>query len=501
MLRISLTFGFLVGIYLSVSLFLQDGAAQGLLVLAVLFGGYMAIATGANDTANSLGPVVGSKAITLPTAIIIAVVFELAGALIAGGDVMNTIKGEIIDPELINNQHDFVWLMLSALLAAAIWVHLATVIGVPVSTTHSIIGGIVGAGITAGGVGITNWSKLATIASSWIISPILGGLIAAALLYLIKRTLTHKLDMVRAAKRVVPILVAAMGWAFSTYLILKGLKQILHVDFQTAMLTSFIIAVGLYLIVQPAISQLADRLPQSKMGINTLFNLPLVFAAALLSFAHGANDVANSIGPVAAIHEVLLGFGINHLTRVPFWIILTGAIGLSIGVAFYGSKMIKVVGFGITELDQTRAYCIAMAVSLTIILASELSIPVSTTHTVVGAIFGVGFLREYLKNHYAETREKITHHLEGQKLSLINHFLDRFHQANFLQKRAMMKELEAHSNAADLTKNERKQLRKIYHNEIVKKSTFLKIIFMWLLTLPAAGGFASLIYLLSQTAR
>ncbi len=498
LLRISLTAGFLIGIYLSVNLYFNAVVMHGALLLAALFGGYMAMATGANDAANNLGPAVGSKAINISTAIIIAVIFESAGALIAGGDVMNTIKGEIIDPEMIRNQEDFVWLMLSALLAAAIWVHLATAMGVPVSTTHAIIGGIVGAGITVGGPGITNWPTMATITMSWFLSPIMGGVIAAAFLYFIKRTLTHKLDMIRAAKRVVPILMAVMAWAFSTYLILKGLKQIFQVDFLTAILSSVGIAAGLYLIVHPAISQAADRLPQSKMGINTLFNLPLVFAAALLSFAHGANDLANTIGPVAAIHEVLLGFGVSKLAAVPFWIVMIGVLGISIGIAFYGPKMIRVVGFGITELDQMRAYCIAMAVTLTIILASELSLPVSTTHTLIGAVFGVGFLREYLKSHYAETREQITRHLDGEKLSLINRFLDEFHQANLLQKRVMMRDLETHSKAAELTKSERKDLRKLYRKEFVKRSTFLKIITMWLITVPAAGCFASIIYLLIQ---
>ena len=227
----------------------------------------------------------------------------------------------------------------------------------------------------------------------------------------------------------------------------------------------------------------------------------MVFAAALLSFAHGANDVANAIGPVAAIHEVLLGFGISKIATVPFWIVLIGAVGLSIGIAFYGKKLIKVVGSGITELDQMRAYCIAMAVSLTIILASELSLPVSTTHTVIGAVFGVGFLREFLKSHYAETREKITRHLKDQKLSQINRFLDDFYQANILHKRKMMRELETHSHAADLTESEHKGLRKLYRKELVKRSTLLKIIAMWLITVPAAGVFASFIYLSIQAVR
>lgn len=499
LLRITLTAGFLLGIYLSVSLYLETGALHGSLVLAALFGGYMAMATGANDAANNLGPAVGSKAITLSAALAMAVVFESAGALIAGGEVMNTIKGEIIDPTLLRNPQDFVWLMLSALLASAVWVHLATLFGVPVSTTHAIIGGILGAGITVGDFAITNWSWMAAIASSWIVSPLLGGLIAALFLYLIKRTLTHKLDMIGAAKRVVPILLAAMGWAFSAYLLLKGFKQLIQVNFLTVTLSSFAIAVGIYLIVHPIIDQVADRLPQSKMGINTLFNLPLVFAAALLSFAHGANDLANTIGPVAAIHETLLGFPVRELAKVPFWIILLGAVGLSLGIALYGQKLIRVVGFGITELDQMRAYCVAMSVTLTIILATELSLPVSTTHTVVGAVLGVGFLREFLKSHYAETREKIIRHLEGQKLSLINRFLEEFHQASILQKRRMMHELETHSSSADLSSKERKELRKLYRKEFIKRTLVIKIVSFWLITLPATGGLASLIYLVIRS--
>ncbi|MEN8167982.1 MAG: inorganic phosphate transporter [Pseudomonadota bacterium] len=498
LLRFGLTLGFLLGVTTTIGLFFNHGTVPLALILAVLFGGYMAITIGANDAANNLGAPVGSKALTLTSALIIAIVFESAGALIAGGDVMNTIKGEIINPALIRNQEDFVWLMLSALLAAALWIHLATALGAPVSTTHSIIGGIVGAGITVGGLGIANWSKIAAIASSWIISPLLGGLIAAAFLYLIKNTLTYRENMSRAAIRVVPILVAAMAWAFSAYLILKGFKQIWQVDFMTAILASLVIAVGLYLIIQPAIAQAADRLPQSKIEINRLFNIPLFFAAALLSFAHGANDVANVVGPIAAIHEVMLGFGVSELASIPLWIMLIGVSGLALGLVLYGPKLIKVIGSEITELDQIRAYCIVMAVSITIILASEFSIPVSSTHITVGAVFGVGFLREYLKSHHAETREKITRHLEGKKLSLIHHFMDEFYQASLPEKRKMLKQLEIHSNAPELSKKERKELRKLYRQELVKRSTFLKIVIAWLITLPIAGIFASLLYLLIQ---
>jgi PiT family inorganic phosphate transporter len=498
LLRLFLVIAFLVGIALSVGLLFLGRPAPTTLILAALFGGYMAITIGANDAANNLGAAVGAKAISLIWALVVAVILEIAGAMIAGDNVMHTIKGGLIDPAMIGSQEDFVWLMLSALLAAAIWIHLATVMNAPISTTHAIIGGMVGAGVTAGGLEVTNWPALAAIASSWVISPLLGGLIAAAFLYLIKQTLTYQTNMTRAAKRVVPILVAVMGWAFSVYLMHKGLHQIWAIDLFTAVTSSLVIALGLYLITYPIIDQAADRLPQSKMAINTLFNIPLIFAAAILSFAHGTNDAANAIGPVAAIYEITQNLSASGSSNIPLWIILVGASGLGLGIVLYGPRLIKVVGYEITELDQIRAYSITMAIAITVILASELSLPVSTTHVTVGAVLGVGFLREYLKRLNAATREKITHHLSGKNLSLINRFLDEFYAASFLQKRVMLKQLETHSQMGELTKREHRELSKLYRKELVKRSTIVRIITAWVLTLPITGILASLIYLLIQ---
>jgi PiT family inorganic phosphate transporter len=498
LLRFVLAILFLAGAALSVGLLIQDRPIATTLMLAVIFGGYMAITIGANDAANNLGAAVGSKALTLTGALIIAVILETAGAMIAGDNVMHTIKGAVIEPTVLGDQDDFVHLMLSALLAAAIWIHLATIMNAPISTTHAIIGGLVGVGITIGGVDVANWPMLAKIASSWVISPLLGGLFAAALLYLIKQTLTYQTHMTRAAKRVVPILVAAMGWAFSAYLMLKGIRQFWPIDFTTAVLSSLVIAIGLYLIIYPVIEQAADRLPQSKLAINRLFNAPLIFAAAILCFAHGTNDVANAIGPVAAIYEVTQDIEISEASPVPVWIVLVGAIGLALGLALYGPRLIKVVGYEITELDQIRAYSITMAVAVTIILASELGLPVSTTHVTVGAVLGVGFLREYLKKYNAQTREKIAHHLRGNNLSMINRFLDEFYASSWLQKRIMLKQLQTHSQRGELSKREYKELSKLYRKELVKRSAIFRIITAWVLTLPITGMLASLIYLLFQ---
>ena len=188
------------------------------LVVAAMIGGYMALNIGANDVANNVGPAVGSKALTLTGAIILAAIFESAGALIAGGEVVTTIKSGIIDPKLIGDTDTFIWLMMAALLAGAIWLNIATAFGAPVSTTHSIVGGVLGAGIAAAGWQIANWEQMAAIAASWVISPVIGALVAGFFLMWIKRSITYKDDMLHAAKRTLPILISVMTWAFSTYL-------------------------------------------------------------------------------------------------------------------------------------------------------------------------------------------------------------------------------------------------------------------------------------------
>jgi PiT family inorganic phosphate transporter len=497
-LRLILVVGFLAGAASYTGMLFHHSAALLPLVLAALFGGYMAVTIGANDAANNLGVVVGSKAITLTWALLIGILLEIAGALIAGDNVMHTIKTQLIDTTKLGSEDDIVWLMLSALLAAALWVHLATAMKAPISTTHAIIGGMVGVSISVGGLDIANWPVLWVIASSWLVAPLMGGLLAAAILYLIKQTLTYQTNMTKAAKRVVPILVAAMGWAFTAYLMLKGLHPIWPLDLASGLLSSLVIAIGIYLIIAPVIEQAADRLPQSKIAINTLFNIPLVFAAAILCFAHGSNDAANAIGPIAAVYEITTseGLGLDQPTTKPLWILLIGALGLGLGIALYGPRLIKVVGSEITELDQIRAYSITMSLAITVIVASELSLPVSTTHVAVGAVLGVGFLREYLKKQNAEIQEKIIHHLSGKSLAITNRFLDEFYAASFVQKRVMLKQLETHSVMGELSKQKHQELNKLYRKELVRRSVIIRIVTAWVLTIPITGIFASLIYLL-----
>jgi len=494
LLRIGVALLFMVGIMLYSSMRGIDGSGQVMLMIAAIIGGYMAMNIGANDVANNVGPAVGSKALTLTGAIIIAAIFEASGALLAGGEVVGTIKKGIIDPSMIADADTFIWLMLAALLAGALWLNIATALGAPVSTTHSIVGGVLGAGIAAGGLGIANWSKMGAIAASWVISPVLGGVIAAAFLYMVKRTITYRPNMIEAAKKMLPILVSIMAWAFSTYLVLKGLKKIWKVEFGTAVLIGLGVAIVVFLIVKPLISRVSSRLENDKASINQLFTLPLIFAAALLSFAHGANDVANAVGPLAAINDAITSGGVAKKAAIPLWVMMVGAVGIALGLALYGPKLIKTVGSEITELDKMRAFCIAMAAAITVIIATQLGLPVSSTHIAVGGVFGVGFLREFLKASYAKMIEEIKHHHADDDPEAVEAFLLDFKKASIEEKNRMLMQLKAHATKAHLTKKERKSLRKVYRQELVKRSALLKIVAAWLITVPVSGIMAALLY-------
>lgn len=495
MFRLGTSLLFIIFIMIfSANLHLGTGSFNVELVVGAMIGGYMAMNIGANDVANNVGPAVGSKAVTLTGAIIIAAICESAGALIAGGDVVNTIKNGIIDPSLIENSHTFVWLMMAALLSGAIWLNIATAVGAPVSTTHSIVGGVLGAGIAAAGWDIANWDKMGSIVASWVISPVIGGAIAAAFLLWIKHSITYKEDMIAAARKMVPIMVSIMAWAFSTYLILKGFKKIWKTDFSIATLIGFIVAIVVYIIVKQVMKRQSIHMKNEKASVNTLFTIPLIFAAALLSFAHGANDVANAVGPLAAINEAIVHNGVASSASIPLWIMIIGALGISLGLALFGPKLIKTVGEEITDLDQMRAFSIAMAAAITVIVASQLGLPVSSTHIAVGGIFGVGFLREYLKRNHAKTIQKIREHYQSLGQSDIDQYVKQFSSASLVQKKKMLAELKQNKAAVELTKKERKSLNKVYQKELVKRSAFLKIVAAWLITVPASALIAALIY-------
>ncbi|WP_415396606.1 inorganic phosphate transporter [Sulfurimonas sp. CS5] len=518
--RLGFALFFMIGV-LTFS-FLSNGGISNNMFLAVaaLIGAYMAMNIGANDVANNVGPAVGSKALTLTTAIIIAAIFEAAGALIAGGEVVNTIKKGIIDISAFGGNPDpFIWAMMAALLAAALWLNFATMMRAPVSTTHSIVGGVMGAGIAAAGFSIVSWATMAKIAASWVISPILGGVIAAIFLFSIKKSIVFKDDKVKAAKQYVPIFVAIMSWAFVTYLTLKGLKKIwpqvvetLNMlplvaiemtkkpTLTTALIFGLITAVIVYFFVKTKVNSSTTTLENNKASVNTLFTIPLIFAAALLSFAHGANDVANAIGPLAAINDAVVNGGISSKASIPLWVMGVGALGIALGLALYGPKLIKTVGSEITELDQIRAFSIAMAASITVIIASQLGLPVSSTHIAIGGVFGVGFLREWLHlNDVGRTIEDDKQAIIDEKKNLhaYNAELKTLEAKDAKIQEDYERIVELYKFIADeekQIKTAKKSIKKTKKVEFVKREAIKKIITAWVVTVPAAAVLAAVLF-------
>ena len=506
---------FMVGV-LSYSFMTSGGVPNNMfLAVAALFGAYMAMNIGANDVANNVGPAVGSKALTMGGAIVIAAIFEAGGAFIAGGDVIKTIKKGIIDIDAFGGNVDpFIWAMMAALLAAALWLNFATMMKAPVSTTHSIVGGVMGAGIAAAGFSIVAWGTMGKIAASWVISPVLGGVIAAIFLYAIKKSMVYKEDKIAAARKWVPVFVAIMSWAFVTYLTLKGLKKIWPsiVDilvflpdtkkpsFIIAAIFGLIVAGIVYLIVKKTVAKRASNLENTREAINLLFTVPLIFAAALLSFAHGANDVANAIGPLAAINDAVMTGGISVKAGIPLWVMAVGAIGIALGLALYGPKLIRTVGSEITELDQMRAFSVAMAASITVIIASQLGLPVSSTHIAVGGIFGVGFLREYLASRgQEEVIEKEEVNIEDEKkvlkaysseLKTLENKTDKS-KANYERIVDLYKAID-HEEA--VIKASKKHIKNVEKVKYVKRDAVKKIIAAWVITVPAAAVLSAAIF-------
>ena len=466
-----------------------------MLIAAAVIGAYMAMNIGANDVANNVGPAVGSFAMSLTMAILIAAIFEAAGAIVAGGDVVSTVKKGIIDPAELGDANKYVWVMMGALLGAAIWLNAATWLGAPVSTTHSIVGGVMGAGIAASGWDIVNWDSMAKIAASWVISPVTGGVVAALSLYALKKTVFFKPDPIGAAERVVPIMIAVMGWAFTTYIALKGIKKLIKIDFMTAMLAGAVAAVVIYIIVRPIISRAAPKLPNNRDGVNKLFTIPLIFAAALLSFAHGANDVANAVGPLAGVVDVLTEGEGGGKVSIPLWVMVIGAIGISVGLALFGPKLIRTVGSEITELDRSRAFCIALAAAVTVIIASQLGMPISSTHVALGGVFGVGFLREFLDQRIGRVVEDVLHKHEGEpNFEEVENVLRDFENAPSEEKSRILDQIKGMGADAVLTAAQRKELRKALKRQLVKRSSLLKIVSAWVITVPVSAVMAALFY-------
>ena len=366
------------------------------IILACLFGFFMAWGVGANDVANAMGTSVGSKAITIKQAIIIAVIFEFLGAWLAGGEVTATIRGGMLDPALLEaNPQLLVYGMLSALLAAGIWLMIASARGWPVSTTHSIVGAIVGFGAVGLGVEAVAWSRVGTIASSWVISPLLAGTIGFVLFKSVQYLIFENKDPFAAAKRYVPGYVFLVGFIVSMVTLTKGLTHVgLDLGFGQSFLLSILIGIvimGVGVVMQRRIKYVQSASDHfGYANVERVFGVLMIFTACAMAFAHGSNDVANAVGPLAAVISVVRSDGvIDSAALVPWWVLVLGGGGIVVGLVTYGHKVIATVGTGITELTPSRGFAATLAAATTVVLASGTGLPISTTHTLVGAILGV----------------------------------------------------------------------------------------------------------------
>jgi PiT family inorganic phosphate transporter len=373
---------------------------QILLIMACLFGFFMAWGVGANDVANAMGTSVGAKALTIKQAICIAMVFEFAGAYLAGGEVTSTIRKGMIEMDAINAQPELlIFGMMSALLAAGIWLLIATQLGWPVSTTHTIVGAIVGFAAVGIGMDAVKWDKIGTIVISWVASPLLSGTIAFAIFRSVQRLILNTDNPFANAQKYVPVYMFLTGFAISMVTFVKGLKHIgLELSYLEsglwAVLAGLVVAViGKVLLVRVSPDNDAEE-HNRFIQVEKLFAILMVFTACAMAFAHGSNDVANAVGPLAAIVSVINSGGvIAQKSVLPPWILLLGAGGIVFGLITLGYKVIATIGKKITELTPSRGFSAELAAATTVVLASGTGIPVSTTHTLVGAVLGVGLAR------------------------------------------------------------------------------------------------------------
>ncbi|GGD66030.1 inorganic phosphate transporter [Lacimicrobium alkaliphilum] len=371
-----------------------------LIITAAVVGFLMAWGIGANDVANAMGTSVGSKALTIKQAILIAMIFEFAGAYLAGGEVTSTIRKGIIDSAyFVDSPELLVYGMIAALFAAGIWLVIASWLGWPVSTTHSIIGAIVGFAAVGVSPEAVEWMKVAGVVGSWVVTPAISGIIAYIIFMSAQRLIFDTDNPFASAKRYVPFYMALAGFVMALVTIKKGLK---HVGLGMGTAEGFMLAIALAVVVgligKVVINRIkTDKLSNRRMqfaSVEKVFAVLMVVTACCMAFAHGSNDVANAIGPLAAVVSVVQNNGqIASKAALAWWILPLGAVGIVMGLALFGSRVMATIGKGITHLTPSRGFAAELAAATTVIIASGTGLPISTTQTLVGAVLGVGMAR------------------------------------------------------------------------------------------------------------
>ncbi|MCP4432228.1 MAG: inorganic phosphate transporter [Gammaproteobacteria bacterium] len=369
------------------------------ILLAGALGLFMAWGIGANDVANAMGTSIGAKALTIKQAVIIAAIFEFSGAFLAGGQVTSTIRKGIIDSSVAAQAPELlVYGMLASLIAAGLWLVVASRSGWPVSTTHTIVGAIVGFAIVGLGIDAVSWGKVGNIVMSWVVSPVISGVLAFLLLRSVQKLILNTDDPISNAKKYVPVYIFATGFMIALVTLFKGLK---HVGLELTAGQNYGIAVIVGLIIMGFgklyISKLkldpSDDKDFHFANVEKIFSVLMVVTACAIAFAHGSNDVANAVGPMAAVISIANEGVVTQKSAMPVWILLVGGIGIVLGLAMYGKKVIATVGNNITELTPSRGFACLLAASTTVVIASGTGLPISTTHTLVGAVLGVGLAR------------------------------------------------------------------------------------------------------------
>jgi PiT family inorganic phosphate transporter len=369
------------------------------ITLAAVFGIFMAWGIGANDVANAMATSVGSKAITIRQAVILAAIFEFAGAYLAGGEVTKTIRKGIVSLDAFNGNVDLIiWGMLAALLAAGTWLLIASLKGWPVSTTHSIVGAVIGFAAVGVSADAVNWAKVGSIVMSWVVSPMIAGSIAFVVFSSIQKLVINTAKPLKNAIKYGPVYLFMVGFVIALVTIKKGLKHVgIHVDdgvefVYAAMLGGIIAFIGILLIRRIKFDEKAEK-HFHYVNVEKIFAILMIFTASAMAFAHGSNDVANAVGPMAAVISAVQSGELASKSELPSWVLLVGGIGIVIGLATLGYKVIATVGKNITELTPSRGFSAEIGAATTVVLASYTGIPVSTTQTLVGAILGVGLAR------------------------------------------------------------------------------------------------------------
>ena len=370
-----------------------------LLLFAVIACIYMACNIGANDVANAMGTSVGSKALTFKQAIMIAAVAEFIGAFFVGGHVSDTIRKGMLDPTIFEAvPYHLVYGMISALIAAALWLHIASYLGWPVSTTHSIVGGVVGFGVIAGGMDVINWGKMGQVVLSWIVSPVMGGVVAYLVFKFISTKVFSKRTPMVYAKNLLPYMVFWVFVILSNAMVYKGLKNLhLNLSFNHALVISLVVgslafAVAKFLVKKIPYNSSWD-LQKQFYETENIFKYLQILTAFYVAFAHGSNDVANAVGPLAAVVGILKDGHVHMKVIMPTWILALGGGFIVFGLLIWGAKVMKTVGENITELTPSRGFAATFAAATVVLICSKMGLPISTTHTLVGSVIGVGMAR------------------------------------------------------------------------------------------------------------